>query len=455
MDPAALDALTRLVAEEVDGRLSEERLAAQRRVVAEVAAARGGVAPRRHATRLSLPLLAGAAAAAMLVAIGLASRTAREMPFWVGAETTPRRPGAFLRADGGRSLELRFASGSRLELAPGASARVAAASDRQVRVTLLEGEGRSTVQGQGSRGWVVEAGPYNVAALGTVFTVRWSPGRTALDVNVTRGIVSVEGGDLDRGGVRVGAGQELHAEREGQYVVRMAGGGALTLASSPASPSESPAGSQSAAAGPAAAPASPLPRHVATRAPSSVPTTPAAPAAPDMRPGTEAQPPPASAPAAALRPIPRWKAAHQRGDYPAAVAEAERAGLTELLRTLPADELRQLADAARYAGRGPLARRALLVLRERYPRTGQAHLATFLLGRTSEELLADPAAAAAWFEAYLREDPDGALVEEALGRRIDAYRRAGRERDARAAAHDYLKRHPGGVFAPVARAALR
>jgi hypothetical protein len=136
------------------------------------------------------------------------------------------------------------------------------------------------------------------------------------------------------------------------------------------------------------------------------------------------------------------------------VNAAEQAGLPTLLRSLPAEDLRQLADAARFARRGALARQTLVAIRERFPGTSHARLAAFLLGRTSEDLLGDPAGAASWFGTYLREDPVGALAEEALGRRIDACLKVGLKREAREAAERYLQRHPGGVFAAAARAAL-
>jgi hypothetical protein len=61
--------------------------------------------------------------------------------------------------------------------------------------------------------------------------------------------------------------------------------------------------------------------------------------------------------------------------------------------TLSAEELRQLADAARFARQGAAARLALSTLRARFAGTEQARIAAFLLGRVAEELLGDHAAA--------------------------------------------------------------
>jgi ferric-dicitrate binding protein FerR (iron transport regulator) len=453
-DPAPLEALTRLVAEEVDGRLPDERLATQRRVVVELAT--GARRAARRKAWIWIPATAAAVAAMALFAVGVSRPSSHATRFWVDAETAPRRPGAFLRAGAQRPLQVQFDSGSRLELRPGSTARMSEATRSEVRITLLDGEARSTVRGQVPGGWTVEAGPYDVTALGTEFVVRWSAGRHTLDVVVSRGKVVVEGGGLDARGVQVRASQELHVEREGDFVVRgttpratFAEVGAAPVGGTGA-PASAPALAGAAVTSPPAAARAVARAGSGSSQPRGAPTVPAAPTPPEEPTATEPQ-----APAAAARPIAKWRQAHLSGDYGRAVAEAERAGLSELLRTLPADELRQLADAARYANQGAIARRALLAVRERFPGTAHARIAAYLLGRIADEMLAHHASAATWFETYLREDPEGALAEEALGRCIDAYRRAGNAPAARATARRYLELHPRGVFAPVARAALQ
>jgi hypothetical protein len=211
-------------------------------------------------------------------------------------------------------------------------------------------------------------------------------------------------------------------------------------ATAPAAPSPRPANGL-------AATGRPRPPHAATAAPEE--PAPAAEEAPPEKPPEAPGPP---APAA----VPAWKEAFQRGDHEAAVAEAEATGdIAALLRALPQDDLQHLADAARYARRVKLARLALKTMRDRFPGTVHARTAAFVLGRVAEEQVRDHREAARWFETYLREDPDGDLAEEALGRRIGACRKAGLLDEARAAATLYLKRHRGGVFEGVAREALR
>jgi hypothetical protein len=72
-----------------------------------------------------------------------------------------------------------------------------------------------------------------------------------------------------------------------------------------------------------------------------------------------------------------------------------------------------------------------------------------LLGRASSG-----AEAAAWFETYLREEPQGLLAREASGRLIESYRGAGNLGAAHGAASRYLARYPDGPHAAIARQAL-
>ena len=140
--------------------------------------------------------------------------------YWVGGASTAGVDGAFLRAGPAAPLPGRFRSGSTFMLAPGSSARMATASRSRIRLTLLQGAVASTVQGLRGGTWTVEAGPYDVTALGTEFTVRWDPARAALEVTVARGAVAVSGAGLSSEGTRLTQGQRLYVERDGELVVR-------------------------------------------------------------------------------------------------------------------------------------------------------------------------------------------------------------------------------------------
>jgi TolA-binding protein len=145
------------------------------------------------------------------------------------------------------------------------------------------------------------------------------------------------------------------------------------------------------------------------------------------------------------------------GAFEQVVDAATQAGLAQTLERNGAEDVRALADAARYLHRTELAVRSLTVLRARFPGTHHSAAAAFLLGRTYEN--AEQAQAARrFYELYERESPNGEFAAEALaGRmRIVASRAGGESVSAgRALAQEYLERYPRGVHAKTARELLR
>jgi outer membrane protein assembly factor BamD (BamD/ComL family) len=65
-----------------------------------------------------------------------------------------------------------------------------------------------------------------------------------------------------------------------------------------------------------------------------------------------------------------------------------------------------------------------------------------------------PAAAAKWFERYLRSARNPPLAEEAAGRLVEIYDQKGDTEAAARAAKGYLARHPDGPRAGLARKVL-
>ncbi len=141
-----------------------------------------------------------------------------------------------------------------------------------------------------------------------------------------------------------------------------------------------------------------------------------------------------------------------RGDFAGVIADAESRGVDVALAASPLSELAALADAARYAQKNDLARRALLAERERFGGSSEARSAAFLLGRLAEP--SSPAAAIDWYDRYLAESPGGPLAAEALGRKMLMTQRSGGDAAARPIAEDYLRRYPDGAVAKTARAIL-
>ncbi len=154
---------------------------------------------------------------------------------------------------------------------------------------------------------------------------------------------------------------------------------------------------------------------------------------------------------------PSWRVMFDQGRFSEGHAEAMQRGAygAVAMSRWPLPELWALASVARLSRDAKHARHALETLRDRFPGTGRARMAAFLLGRVAIDLESDPAFASRWFEIYLLEDPSGSLVEEALGRLIDAHAKSGQNIAAQRAATRYLDLYPEGTFAALARVQVR
>jgi outer membrane protein assembly factor BamD (BamD/ComL family) len=92
----------------------------------------------------------------------------------------------------------------------------------------------------------------------------------------------------------------------------------------------------------------------------------------------------------------------------------------------------------------------LLAVRNRFGARGRS---AFLLGKIAADQQGAYGDAVSWFEIYQREEPQGSLAEQALGRIVDIHRRKN-PAAARAAAERYLARYPSGAYADVAKRVL-
>ena len=150
-----------------------------------------------------------------------------------------------------------------------------------------------------------------------------------------------------------------------------------------------------------------------------------------------------------------WMAALSQNKGADVVADAERRGLTAVLERADSEDLWALANAARYAGRYPLARQALSAQRRRFPSSDRSREAAFLLGSLHEGDPDGPGEALGWYHRYLAEAHGGVGVSDALGRKMTLLERWNRHTEALAVARDYLRRFPRGTYANAARALVR
>jgi TolA-binding protein len=412
----------------------------------EIAAQRAELlgAVRRAARRKKIVRSVQAAAVATAVAAVavIAASLLRDAPagFSLGVERHTGAADSWFKNDTAAPLVASFGDQGRLTFAPGARGRIIKSTTREVRVLLEQGSLDADIKSAGSKQWRIDAGPFGVSVTGTAFNMRWDSGAAVLDVGVSRGAVAVFGIAGHKKGLTLSQGQFLRAAGEVLSITPL-----VSARDSTARDSQDRQDKASETEAPKLATES-EPARVSPK-PSERKPVAAVPAA--------ATPKPAVPETAITAPQKPWLVLYKQGKYAQALEDAAAEGFDNLVATLGVDELSALADSARYARDAAKSRVALLAIRERFPESGEARTAAFLLGRVAMELDGRPDEGARWFRTYLAELPDGPLDEEAAGRLVDALVKAKRSIEAREAAQEYLKRYPGGIFAELARSAIK
>jgi ferric-dicitrate binding protein FerR (iron transport regulator) len=357
--------------------------------------------------------------------------------------TSSGRPGDPLSA-GAQPLTLDFSDGSTVELAPRSAARVAELTAAGARVELEDGRADVSVKHRAKTRWMLEAGPFEVRVTGTRFAITWNRTAESLVVAMTEGTVEIASRlEPEAPAVRVTAGQRYAASKQrGRWTID-------PLEAHPRDGVDLPPIDVAVAGGPAAQ-AMPTGR-AATAVPPGEEPRPSAAAPSEAATGVAAGSP--SLPGRSARLFAdgsrRWQVLARRGQFKEALEVVERgAGFATTCRQLGAEELVQLGDVARLAGNVPRAEQAYRLARKRYPRLDRP---VFALGLVAFEQRHDYEAAAGWFETYRRRYPAGPLRDEATGRAMESWQRAGDRARAAAAAAEYLDRAPTGPYAPLAR----
>lgn len=371
---------------------------------------------RRNRKRFTI----GAAVMVALVVAGLAAaRFKQGMP---GAELSYRvdnqepRPGGYVVVSERAESLLAFSDGSRVRMAARSRGRVMDVNGRGARFALEEGKVLVDIVHRPRAQWIFEAGPFLVSVHGTSFTVGWNPSDAIFELRLQAGAVSVAS-PLAGTEIGVRAGQTLRVSlRDRTSTVATAFDGA---------------GGEPASGGAGKPTVGPL---AAIEAPPTTPAVPREPARWSHR---------------------GWAVGLAENNAAEIVADADRRGLAAVLERADSEDLWALANAARYAGRYPLARRALTAHRRRFPSSDRAGDAAFLLGRLHDADPDGPENALGWYDRYLAEAPSGAHASDALGRKMTLLQRSNRRADALAVAHDYLQRFPRGTYANAAHALVR
>jgi hypothetical protein len=374
----------------------------------------------RQARRNRRWLTLSAAAVLALLVLGIVSlrfgygKPDTQLSYRVDGRAAPT--GGYVIAQSSQS-SLAFSDGSRVMLSARARGRVVEVNSAGARFALEEGLLFVDIVQRPNGRWLFEAGPFLVTVHGTSFTVGWHPADAVFELRLRNGAVSVSS-PVAPSSLRLRAGQTLRVSLRDQTSTV----GTLDAENIAPAPSSS--------IGP--------PGHAATLNPSELPAP---------VPGASAE-----APGWSNR---RWSSAVTSGRASAVLAEADRLGMTGVLRQADSDDLWALANAARYAERYALAEQALTEQRRRFPGSPRAREAAFLLGRLHDGDRGGPSAALAWYDRYLIEAPEGTYVPDALGRKMTLLERWERRPEAVAQAAEYLRKFPQGTYANAARLLLR
>jgi hypothetical protein len=394
---------------------------------------------RRRTFALPWFIVAGAAAAALVLSL----LTLRDQPHAVTFSVVNGSVsnGGYVRANSSGDTALHFSDGSSLALDPGTGARVGDFDAHGGRVLLESGRARIHVNPRPRANWTVDAGPYSVHVIGTEFDIRWAASEEVLDLHLLKGSIVVRG-PLARDGISMDAGAHLFANvRKGE--IRLDGQQPATGTSEGPAGAAVPTGSHDAPAGTSAsttasggAVAASV-NNLGSRAPRPLPVTPVQRLRGSAHPATSET----------------WASRLTHGDFQGVLADAERRGLDGVLASAPAGDLNALADAARFARHGDVARRALLAERDRFPGSPQGREAAFFLGGLSEDQAGTSALKSAldWYDCYLRESPHGGFARAVLGRKMVLVQKLRGSAAARPIAEEYLQRFSDGPYAGTAR----
>jgi hypothetical protein len=370
---------------------------------------------RRRVFAVGVVGLSVVTAAGALV-IGLVGRSGPAAPGALAyhAEAGEILAGGYLRSFGDQGMTLRFAEGSTFALAAGTRGRLQDTSDHGAHLAIEQGSARIEVSHRPGARWLVGAGPFLVTVKGTTFTVAWDAKSEQLDLRMDQGLVQVTGPILENV-IAVRAGQRLAINLPKKEVLLH------EIEVAPAGP------------------------PVAAAAPGNVVAPPVAAPTPSSEPSARRETPRPHAPFG-------WSAALAAGKVDAILDDVARLGPRRALAEAANEDLSALADAARYRRREDLAREALVSQRARFPGSGRADDAAFLLGRLEESREGGGRRALAFYDLYLEAAPNGAYASEALGRKMIATHKLLGPETARTVAVEYLERFPTGAYAGTARA---
>ncbi|MBU1221662.1 tetratricopeptide repeat protein [Myxococcota bacterium] len=318
-----------------------------------------------------------------------------------------------------------------LEFAKNSKGRVGKATSSEVSIVLTKGEAVSRVKKPVV--WTVSAGPYDVTALGTVYSVKWI--NNELKVSVAEGVVRVKHRKNKTREWIVRASETLSVIDSSDFNKMKDNKTSEVVEKMPEPEKNLKTEVEK----------EKLTSKIETEVEKEKFTS----EIKTRNPSLKKQPELSSVEK------PNWRTFYAKEDYSGAVSAIEKAGLEQFIDSAPLKDLQAVANAARYSGKSKTAVKVFESLRKRYPNTSSASTAAFLIGRIYAEQMKNPSGAVHWFDTYLRENPSGGMAEEALGRKMDCAYNAGLVMTARDTATKLLKEYPSGPFRHQASAILK
>lgn len=301
---------------------------------------------------------------------------------------------------------VRLSDRSQINLQPHTTVRLAALKDGVVITRVSQGTLDVDVVHQQHTNYQFFAGPYLVKVIGTAFRLSYEPESQIFDLKMRTGTVEVV--EPDGSSRRVSGTEALHLE-SGRFANVV---DAAVLAEDSNEPSRKNKDDL---------------------------------AAKNLDPSFRgASLPPQS------KSVPDFRTLASQGNFAEIVRLAQAQGVAELLISAPADQLQELAQAARYSGQFELAERVWQKMSSRFGLSLAGQNAVFFLGRLAEQR-GQHANALGRYESYLRTSPQGVYAQEAWGRKLQLSEKSRGKEATRHVAEQYLQRFPSGPYAQTAR----
>ncbi|MBN2340192.1 MAG: FecR domain-containing protein [Deltaproteobacteria bacterium] len=381
-----------------------------------------------------VPAAAAAVLVIGLVGVWMAGSNNEQLIFHVNGTAKAGEAGDWISANAFDAAVIRFDQGSEIHLQRESAVRVVEHSKEAVNIELARGSLTADIHGNGKTQWKISVGPYQVVVLGTVFSVDWNEKQNEVSVQVTRGLVFVQGGHLSSHGIHVPKGNIVVVNGDRGTVSL----GKLTRSKVDNVPVATSAGEDGMKKSDVSA--------VFTESSQLL-------ASDDSHSGGSIELDKSN------EKVVRdenwsWKKYYHEENFEVAMQMAKKRGIDKIRVSASLSELWALAEITRHLGDYAIQNQVLTSIRKRFPTSPKAKVAAYLIGQSMMAEAPLNLQAARWFETYLSESASGSMEQEAYNRLMILYDRTGKRVEARHAAERYIQKYPSGLYNSRARQLL-